>query len=65
MSPAAAAKIAMLHTVPSLAAPLAELAAKVDVVVLAQASMARIVTVAAAEVPVLSSLRSGIAQLAL
>jgi aspartate/glutamate racemase len=46
-------------------AGLGELAAKVDVVVLAQASMARIVTAAAAEVPVLSSLRSGIAQLAL
>lgn len=41
-----------------------ELAGKVDVVVLAQASMARIVTEAAGDVPVLSSPRSGIAQLA-
>ncbi|WP_223167457.1 aspartate/glutamate racemase family protein [Nonomuraea sp. SYSU D8015] len=41
-----------------------ELAGKVDVVVLAQASMARILTEAAGHVPVLSSPRSGIAQLA-
>ncbi|MCK2216195.1 aspartate/glutamate racemase family protein [Actinomadura sp. ATCC 31491] len=41
-----------------------ELAGKADVVVLAQASMARIVTRAAAGVPVLSSPRSGVAQLA-
>ncbi|MFI7704939.1 aspartate/glutamate racemase family protein [Nonomuraea sp. NPDC049480] len=41
-----------------------ELAGKVDVVVLAQASMARIVTEAAGDVPVLSSPRSGVAQLA-
>jgi aspartate/glutamate racemase len=41
-----------------------ELAAKVDVVVLAQASMARIVTATAGDVPVLSSPRSGVAQLA-
>ncbi|MGR6917887.1 aspartate/glutamate racemase family protein [[Actinomadura] parvosata] len=41
-----------------------ELAGKVDVVVLAQASMARIVGEAGGGVPVLSSPRSGIAQLA-
>ncbi|HEX4814403.1 MAG TPA: aspartate/glutamate racemase family protein [Nonomuraea sp.] len=41
----------------------AELAGKVDVVVLAQASMARIVAEAAGGVPVLSSPRSGVAQL--
>ncbi|GAA4906346.1 aspartate/glutamate racemase family protein [Nonomuraea thailandensis] len=41
-----------------------ELAAKVDVVVLAQASMARIVGEAGGGVPVLSSPRSGVAQLA-
>ncbi|MGP4105086.1 aspartate/glutamate racemase family protein [Nonomuraea sp. KM90] len=41
-----------------------ELAGKVDVVVLAQASMARIVGEAGGDVPVLSSPRSGVAQLA-